>query len=156
MHGALTKNKDHGISMLFIAEAARMIGVDQIHIGTSVGKMEESKEEVVMVGEEIEQGFVKGLGSHRLQADWHGVKPVFAVCSGGLHPGLIPPLIKMLGTDIIVQCGGGVHGHPGGTRNGAKAVRQAIDATLAGSTLKDWAKSHYELKQAIDKWGTYK
>ncbi len=155
MHGALTKNKDHGISMLFIAEAARMIGIDQIHIGTAVGKMEETKEEVKMVGEEIERGFVKDVGRHRLQEDWHGVKPVFAVCSGGLHPGLIPPLIKMLGTDIIVQCGGGVHGHPGGTRDGARAVRQAIDAVLAGSTLREWAKSHFELKQAIDKWGTY-
>ncbi len=155
MHGALTRNKDHGISMMFIADTARLIGVDQLHIGTAVGKMEESKEEVMMIGEEIEQGFVKEIGKHRLQEDWHNIKPVFAVCSGGLHPGLIPPLMKMLGNDIIVQGGGGVHGHPQGTIAGAKAMRQAIDAVLAGTTLREWAKSHYELKQAIDKWGAY-
>ncbi len=156
MHGALTRNKEHGISMMFIADTARLIGVDQLHIGTAVGKMEESKEEVMMIGEEIEQGFVKEKGHHRLQENWHGMKPVFAVCSGGLHPGLIPPLMRMLGNDIIVQGGGGVHGHPQGTKAGARAMRQAIDAVLAGSTLREWAKNHYELKQAIDKWGAYR
>jgi ribulose-bisphosphate carboxylase large chain len=155
MHGALTKNKDHGISMLFIADTARLIGVDQIHIGTAVGKMMETKAEVKMVGDEIEQGFVKEKQRHRLQQDWHGIKPVFAVCSGGLHPGLVPPLMKMLGKDIIVQAGGGIHGHPQGTKAGAMAMRQAIDATLAGKSLKDWAKKHKELELAIKKWGTY-
>jgi ribulose-bisphosphate carboxylase large chain len=155
MHGALTRNKEQGISMKFIADTARLIGVDQLHIGTAVGKMWETKEEVKMVGEEIEQGFIHAKGKHRLQKDWYGIKPVFAVCSGGLHPGLIPPLVKMLGKDIIVQAGGGVHGHPSGTTAGAKAMRQAIDAVLAGSTLREWAKNHYELKQAIDKWGAY-
>lgn len=156
MHGALTRNKDHGISMMFIADTARLIGVDQLHIGTAVGKMLESKGEVMMLGEEIEEGFVKAKEHHRLQEDWHNVKPVFAVCSGGLHPGLIPPLVQMLGKDIIVQAGGGVHGHPQGTKAGAKAMRQAIDAVLAGTTLREWAKNHYELQQAISKWGTYK
>jgi ribulose-bisphosphate carboxylase large chain len=155
MHGALTKNKDHGISMLFIADTARLIGVDQIHIGTAVGKMMETKADVKMVGEEIEQGFVKEKQRHRLQQDWHNIKPVFAVCSGGLHPGLVPPLMKMLGKDIILQAGGGVHGHPQGTTAGAKAMRQAIDATLAGKSLKEWAKKHKELELAIKKWGTY-
>ncbi|MFH0868606.1 MAG: type III ribulose-bisphosphate carboxylase [archaeon] len=155
MHGALTRNKEHGISMLFIADTVRMIGVDQLHIGTAVGKMMETKEEVRMVGEEIEQGFVKARG-HRLQEDWHGVKPVFAVCSGGLHPGLVPPLVKNLGKDIIVQCGGGVHGHPGGTRAGAKALRQSINAIMAGKSLSDYGKTHKELGIAIKKWGSAK
>jgi ribulose-bisphosphate carboxylase large chain len=154
MHGALTRNKNHGISMLFIADTVRLIGVDQLHIGTAVGKMMETKEEVMMVGEEIEQGFVKAKG-HRLQEDWHGVKPVFAVCSGGLHPGLIPPLIKMLGKDIIVQAGGGVHGHPSGTKAGATAMRQVIDAVMNKENVKEYAKTHKELGQAIKKWGLY-
>jgi ribulose-bisphosphate carboxylase large chain len=152
MHGALTRNKNHGISMLFIADTVRLIGVDQLHIGTAVGKMMETKEEVMMVGEEIEEGFVKAKG-HRLQEDWHGVKPVFAVCSGGLHPGLVPPLIKMLGKDIIVQAGGGVHWNPRGTRYGAMGLRQAVDAVAQGIPLKEYAKTHRELREAIDKFG---
>ncbi len=154
MHGALTRNKNHGISMLFIADTVRLIGVDQLHIGTAVGKMMETKEDVMMVGEEIEGGFVKAKG-HRLQEDWHGVKPVFAVCSGGLHPGLIPPLIKMLGKDIIVQAGGGVHGHPSGTKAGAAAMRQVIDAVMKKENVREYAKTHKELDQAIKKWGLY-
>jgi len=152
MHGALTRNKEHGISMLFIADTVRMIGVDQLHIGTAVGKMMETKSEVKSVEEEIEQGFVKPHG-HRLQENWHGVKPVFAVCSGGLHPGHVPPLMKNLGKDIIIQAGGGVHGHPGGTRAGAKALRQSIDAIMQGKSLAEYGKTHRELAIAIRKWG---
>ena len=81
---------------------------------------------------------------------------MFAVCSGGLHPGHVPALVRMLGNDIIVQAGGGVHGHPKGTRVGAIAMRQAIDAVMAGKTLPEYAKTHKELKAVIDKWGWVK
>jgi hypothetical protein len=43
------------------------------------------------------------------------------MASGGLHPGLVPELVDRCGTDIGVQAGGGVHGHPDGTHAGAKA-----------------------------------
>ena len=153
MHAALTRNKRHGISMLTLADAARLCGVDQLHIGTAVGKMEGPKKEVVMIGEEIEKRIVRPDG-HRLAEDWGKIKPVFAVCSGGLHPGLVQSLVKMLGNDIIVQAGGGVHGHPGGTRAGATALRQAIDAAAKGISLRDYAETHKELKLAVEKWGT--
>lgn len=140
MHGALTRNKDHGISMPVIADAARLIGVDQIHIGTAVGKMEESKEEVISI-------------KNRVEGKLGNKKPVFAVCSGGLHPGHIPALMKMLGNDIIIQAGGGCHGHPLGTEAGAKAMRQMIDAVMKRMPPKEYAKTHNELKLALNKWG---
>jgi ribulose-bisphosphate carboxylase large chain len=133
MHGALTRNRNHGISMAFIADTAKLIGVDQLHIGTAVGKMLESKEEVIALAKRV--------------------KPVFPVCSGGLHPGLIPALVKMLGKDIIIQAGGGVHGHPSGTTAGARAMRQAIDAIMSGTDLKTYARHYIELSEAINKWG---
>ncbi len=151
-HAALTRNKKHGISMMVLADCCRLIGMDQLHIGTIVGKMEGGKKEVISIGEEIEKGFVTESG-HRMREEWRHIKPVFAVCSGGMHPGLVPPLVKMLGNDIILQAGGGVHGHPGGTRVGATAFRQAVDATTKGIDLKEYAKTHKELKAAIDKWG---
>ncbi|MBU3896836.1 MAG: type III ribulose-bisphosphate carboxylase [Nanoarchaeota archaeon] len=141
MHGALTRNKQHGIAMPPIADAARLIGVDQIHIGTAVGKMDETPEEVITLKNRVEGKLGKA-------------KPVFAVCSGGLHPGHVSKLVKMLGNDIIIQCGGGVHGHPRGTKAGATALRQAIDATMKDISLKDYAKNHLELKLALNKWGT--
>ncbi|MBU5557482.1 MAG: type III ribulose-bisphosphate carboxylase [Candidatus Aenigmatarchaeota archaeon] len=154
-HAAMTRNKRHGISMLVIADIARLIGVDQLHIGTAVGKMEGPKKEVIELGEEIEKGFLMEKG-HRMSEQWRHLKPVFAVCSGGLHPGHVPTLVRMLGNDIIIQAGGGVHGHPKGTRAGATAMRQAINAVMEGKTLSEYAKMHKELKAVIDKWGWVK
>ena len=154
-HAALTRNPKHGISMLVLAEICRLIGVDQVHIGTAVGKMEGGEKEVVMIGEEIE-GKIMHPNGHALMEDWGKIRPVFAVCSGGLHPGMIPALVRMLGKDIIVQAGGGVHGHPGGTVAGAKAVRQAIDAVMAGIALPDYGRTHKELGAAVKKWGWMK
>ena len=81
------------------------------------------------------------------------IKPVFAICSGGLYPGTVPALVKMFGKDIIIQAGGGVHGNPLGTRAGARALRHAIDAVMKNIPLKEYAKHHKELNAAIKKWG---
>jgi ribulose-bisphosphate carboxylase large chain len=151
-HAALTRNKKHGISMVPLADAARLIGVDQLHIGTGVGKMEGSAKEVADLTHEIEDLIVKPHG-HILAENWGNVKPVFAVCSGGLYPGTIPKLVDLFGKDIIIQAGGGVHGNPMGTAAGAKSIRQAIDAVMKGIDLKTYAEKHKELKIAIEKWG---
>ena len=151
-HAALTRNPKHGISMLVIAKLTRLIGMDQLHIGTAVGKMEGPAREVTFLEEEIEKSIIREKG-HALAEKWHNIKPMFAVCSGGLHPGLIPKLIKLLGNDIILQLGGGIHGHPFGTVKGAMAARQAVDAAMKDISLKEYAKSHHELKLALNKWG---
>jgi len=88
----------------------------------------------------------------RLKQDWLKIKPVLPVSSGGLHPGNVPFLIKHLGKDLVIQAGGGVHGHPWGTRAGAKAMRQAVDAVMKKKTLKEYSKTHGELKEALAKW----
>ncbi len=152
-HAAFTRGM-HGISMLVVAEIARIIGVDQLHVGTAVGKMEGGREEVTDIVKEMEKDRVPAkTGRHKLPENWHGAKPVFAVCSGGLHPGHVPPLVRMMGRDIIIQMGGGIHGHPGGTRAGATAARQAVDAVMGGEGLTKYAKTHSELYDAIRTWG---
>ena len=47
------------------------------------------------------------------------------------------------------------HGHPMGAISGAKAMRQAVDAVMAGIPLGEAAGDHPELKAAIDSWGVY-
>jgi ribulose-bisphosphate carboxylase large chain len=89
-----------------------------------------------------------------LTEPWFDVRPVFPVASGGLHPGGVASEITSLGRDIILQAGGGIHGHPDGTRAGATAMRQAVDAVMEGISLKEYAVTHPELKKALDKWGT--
>jgi ribulose-bisphosphate carboxylase large chain len=140
MHAALTKNPKHGISMRVISEITRLVGLDQLHIGTAVGKMFETREEVMENRDEL----VKPHGK---------IKPVFPVASGGLHPGMIPQLFKTFGKDVVMQFGGGIHGNPLGTRSGAMAARQSLDAVLSGISLKEYSRSHKELATAIEKWG---
>ncbi len=91
-----------------------------------------------------------------LEQDWGEIKPLFPVTSGGLQPLMIPELMKIFGHDIILQFGGGIHAHPMGTRAGALACRQALEATLKGIFLKEAAKKYKELKAAINKWGLIK
>ena len=149
MHAAFTRNKKHGISMMVLADLCRLIGIDSLHIGTAIGKLEGSIKEVSELEEEIEQKHVTALRD-RLSQNWKSIKPTLAVSSGGLHPGHVPFLIKNLGKDLIIQMGGGIHGHPRGTRAGAMAGRQAIDASMKKVSLKEYAKTHDELKSAIE------
>jgi ribulose-bisphosphate carboxylase large chain len=150
-HGALTKNPRHGISMVVIGKLARLIGVDQIHVGTAkVGKMNDP--ETPEVEEEIESRFISE-GKHVLEQFWFDIKPVFAVASGGLHPGSVPKLLERMGNNVIIQAGGGIHGHPEGSERGAKAMRQSLEATMKGIPLKEYAKNRKELSDALNKWG---
>jgi len=41
-----------------------------------------------------------------------------------------------MGNDVVIQAGGGIHGHPKGTLLGAIAMRQAVDATLRKNSFK--------------------
>lgn len=139
-HAAFTKDPKHGVSMRVVAEVARILGVDQLHVGTVVGKMFETAEDVAE-------------NRDALILKMEGLKPVMPVASGGLHPGLVPPLIRFFGKDFVIQAGGGIHGHPDGTRAGAIAMRQAVAATLQGISLKAYARNHDELKVALKTWG---
>jgi ribulose-bisphosphate carboxylase large chain len=153
MHGALTENPVHGISMLAIADFARLCGVDTLHIGTGIGKMKGGWKEVEEIREEIELQRIKKT-ANRLKENWNKIKSVMAVCSGGIYPGHIPFLMKHYGNDIVVQAGGGVHGHPKGTVCGAKAMRQAVDLTLQHKPLnKETVKQTPELEEAMNYFG---
>jgi ribulose-bisphosphate carboxylase large chain len=138
-HAAFTRNPKHGISMRVITKIARMIGVDQLHVGAVVGKMAETKKEV---SENVEA----------LKMKMGGLKVVLPVASGGLYPRLVPSLIDFFGKDFVIQAGGGIHGHSDGTVAGARAMRQAVDATLKGVSLNEYAKAHKELEAALKTW----
>ena len=138
-HAAFTKNPKHGISMKVIAKVARIIGVDQLHVGTVVGKMSETREEVLE-------------NCEALKTDLYGLNDVLPVASGGLYPGLVPALMKFFGNDFVIQAGGGIHGHTEGSVSGAKAMRQAVDATMQEISLKEYAETHKELRTAIELW----
>jgi ribulose-bisphosphate carboxylase large chain len=138
-HAAFTKNPRHGIAMRVIAKLSRIVGVDQLHVGAAVGKMLETREEVLM-------------NCEALRGKMGGLKRVMPVASGGLHPGLVPSLVDIFGVDFVIQAGGGIHGHKHGTVAGAKAMKQAVDATVEHIELDEYAATHSELRSALETW----
>lgn len=141
MHAAMTRNPEHGIAMRPIARLVRMAGGDQLHTGTVSGKMGHDPAELI-------------TDNKILTGPMFGLKPVFPVASGGLHPGKVRAELEALGTDIVLQAGGGIHGHPDGTRAGAAAMRQAVDAYMEGVSPEVYAEDHRELNRALKKWGS--
>ncbi len=138
-HAAYTRSHKHGINMVVLARVSRLLGVDQLHVGTAVGKMAETREEVIANKEACVE-------------PWGDIKPVLPVASGGLHPGMVPKLVEFFGKDTVIQAGGGIHGHPDGTVKGAVALRQAVDAAMERISLEDYARSHEELEKALTQW----
>jgi len=148
-HSMFTRNEKHGLTMLVLAKLARLAGVDQLHTGAVVGKMEGGENEVVNINQ-----FLKEDWRHFnfLKDDWSKLKPVMPVASGGLHPGLVEKLVDTLGNNLIINFGGGLHGHPAGSAAGAKACYDAVMATQKNYSLKQYANNHPELKEALDYW----
>ncbi len=166
MHGFLTRDNSPGIhgsgklygfsiSMIVLAKLFRLLGVDSMHGGSPLAKMEDYGE-----GEYIQKILQeKNLKPHKkipsLGQQWHHIKPVFMTASGGLHPGDFEEVLKILGDDIIIQFGGGLLGHPDGVEAGVKAIEQARDIYYKKIPLKKFIAENpnSELARAIKLWG---
>jgi ribulose-bisphosphate carboxylase large chain len=136
-HAAFTKNPKHGIAMNVLAKLVRIVGMDQLHVGTVLGKMFEGRKEVLD-------------NCKALKSPMKRIKPAMPVASGGLQQKHVPELIRIFGNDFVIQMGGGIHAL--GTKIGARAARQAVEATMGGVSLNAYAKNHKELKIALEKW----
>ena len=157
MHSMFTKNPKHGMTMLYLAKLARLIGIDQLHIGTAVGKLVGTADEIIAMKDMMTEQEVGEIPGMRMPQKWGRIKPMLPVSSGGLHPGLIPDVLDIYGTtDIVLQLGGGTQGHPMGIEAGARAAMQSIEAYKEGIKLDEYAKSHKELAVALKKWGYLK
>lgn len=156
MHAAFDRNRKHGITMYFLAKLMRLIGVSQIHTGTAVGKLTGTKSESMLLADLLREKKINATGNLCLAQDWGTIRNAFPVSSGGLHPGLVPAVMNIYGCELVLLVSGGIHGHPKGTRAGAKATMQAIEAWQEGITLDEEAGKAKELRQALEKWGYYK
>ncbi len=152
MHAAIDRVPTHGIEFRVIAKTARLIGVDQIHTGTGVGKLEGGPEEMRERTAVLREAVTHPYRGVRFEQPWGEIKPVIPVASGGLHPGHVPVLYHIFGPDAHFAFGGGIHGHPGGSRAGARAVRAAVEAVVQGISLEQAAREHRELREALDLW----
>jgi len=178
-HGAFTRKENaFGFSVLVLSKFARLAGASGIHTGTAgVGKMAGSPKEDVTAADNILHLNAKGhffgqswslapekdedimklvhedYAHHVILEDdsWRGMKKCCPIISGGLNPTLLKPFIDVIkNIDFITTMGAGCHAHPGGTRAGAAALVQACEAYKKGVDIKEYAKTHKELKEAID------
>ncbi|KLK87476.1 ribulose 1,5-bisphosphate carboxylase [Methanoculleus sediminis] len=156
MHAAFDRDERHGITMQFLAKMMRLVGVSQIHTGTAVGKLVGTRAEAAVLADVLREKHTNAVDRMALDQDWGNIKSAFPVSSGGLHPGLVPDVLDIYGTELVLLVSGGIHGHPKGTRAGAEATMQAIEAWKDGETLEEKAKKATALSEALEKWGRYK
>jgi ribulose-bisphosphate carboxylase large chain len=154
-HGTYTRQKDHGINFRVISKWMRMAGVDHIHAGTVVGKLEGDPAMVggfydVLRESYLHQNLAQGIF---FDQDWASLKKVMPAASGGIHAGQMHQLLHYLGEDVILQFGGGTIGHPDGIQAGATANRVAVEAMIqARNEGRDYLNEGPEILQDAARW----
>ena len=162
-----SRQKNHGMNFRVICKWMRMAGVDHIHAGTVVGKLEGDPMMIrgfydTLLDTHTPMQLEKGLF---FEQNWASLNKVMPVASGGIHAGQMHQLLTYLGDDVVLQFGGGTIGHPQGIQAGATANRVALEAMVLARNegrdiwnegpqiLQDAAKWCSPLKAAIDTWG---
>ena len=156
-HATYTRQKTHGVSFRVIAKWMRLAGVDHIHAGTVVGKLEGDPMAV--------KGYYQTLRDAKYAADpslglffeqdWASLPAVMPVASGGIHAGQMHQLLHYLGEDVVLQFGGGTIGHPLGIAAGATANRVAVEAMIqARNEGRDIMSEGPEILEKAAKWCT--
>jgi 2,3-diketo-5-methylthiopentyl-1-phosphate enolase len=69
----------------------------------------------------------------RLREPWISVDRAFPVVGGGVIAEQLDDIVTHMGRDVIITAGGSVNGHPDGAEAGARELRAALDAALAGA-----------------------
>ncbi|MCE2970513.1 MAG: form I ribulose bisphosphate carboxylase large subunit [Burkholderiales bacterium] len=154
-HGTYARQKNHGVSFRVIAKWLRLAGVDHLHCGTAVGKLEGDPMTVqgyynVCRDSVTKQDLSRGLF---FEQDWCDLRKVMPVASGGIHAGQMHQLLNLFGDDVELQFGGGTIGHPAGIQAGATANRVALEAmTKARNEGRDIATEGPDILAAAAKW----
>jgi 2,3-diketo-5-methylthiopentyl-1-phosphate enolase len=117
--GAITGSATHGASApLLLGKLLRLAGADLALFPSPYGSVALPKDEALAVGRE-------------LTGETLGVARAFPVPSAGIKSEVVPRIVEDFGTDVFVNAGTGIFGHPGGATEGARAFTRAIDAALA-------------------------
>ncbi len=161
-----SRQKNHGMNFRVICKWMRMAGVDHIHAGTVVGKLEGDPLMIKGFYDTLREGYTPQNLETGLffDQDWASLNKVMPVASGGIHAGQMHQLIHYLGEDVVLQFGGGTIGHPDGIQQGAVANRVALEVMIQARNegrdylkegpeiLQKAARSCSPLKSALDTW----
>jgi ribulose-bisphosphate carboxylase large chain len=153
-HATYTRQKTHGVSFRVIGKWVRMAGVDHVHAGTVVGKLEGDANMIRGYYDSLLLNHVPENRQNGIYFDqhWQSMPGTMPVASGGIHAGQMGQLLHYLGEDVVLQFGGGTIGHPGGIAAGAEANRVATDAMiLARNVGRDYLKESDDVLRAAAK-----
>ena len=139
--GAMARHPLLGIGFAAYQKLCRLAGVDHLHVGGFNSKFYESNEEV---GGSINDCLTPLFGDYRVMP---------AISSAQWAGSALPIYAATKTVDVIHLAGGGIIAHPGGTAAGVLSMQQGWEAALAGATLEGYAKTHPELRAAIEKFG---
>jgi ribulose-bisphosphate carboxylase large chain len=131
-HSTFTRQKSHGVSFRVLSKWVRMLGVDHVHAGTVVGKLEGDPNTTRGYYDTLREDNVPLNPQHGIFFDqsWASMPGVMPVASGGIHAGQMHQLLHYLGEDVVLQFGGGTIGHPMGVAAGATANRVALETMI--------------------------
>ena len=166
-HSTYTRQRDHGVSFRVIAKWMRMAGVDHLHAGTVVGKLEGDPATVAGIYDTLRDEHTHRRLDRGLFFDqpWASLNKVMPVASGGIHAGQMHQLLHHLGEDVVLQFGGGTIGHPDGIAAGATANRVALETMVMARNegrdfyhdgpdiLRRAARQCAPLARALETWG---
>lgn len=154
-NSAYARQKNHGINFRVICKWMRLAGVDHLHAGTVVGKLEGDPAMIkgfydTLRGAQTPIQLENGLF---FEQDWASLRPVMPVASGGIHAGQMHQLLHYLGEDVVMQFGGGTIGHPQGIQAGAIANRVAAEAMIqARNEGRDYLAEGPEILEKAARW----
>ncbi|SDP91051.1 ribulose-1,5-bisphosphate carboxylase/oxygenase large subunit [Phyllobacterium sp. YR620] len=165
-HSTYTRQKSHGVSFRVIAKWMRLAGVDHIHAGTVVGKLEGDPATTRGYYDICREDFnpMRLENGVFFNQHWASLNKMMPVASGGIHAGQMHQLLDLLGEDVVLQFGGGTIGHPLGIAAGATANRVALECMILARNegrdivnegpeiLRMAARTCQPLQQALDIW----
>ncbi len=139
--GAMARHPLLGIGFTAYQKLCRLAGVDHLHVGGFNSKFYETNEEVAR---SINDCLTPLFGNYRVMP---------AISSAQWAGSALPIYAATKTVDVVHLAGGGIIAHPGGTAAGVLSMQQGWEAALAGATLEDYARTHPELRAAMDKFG---
>ena len=120
----------------------RLAGADQMHVNGLANKFHERDESVIASA----RACLTPMFAHKPCT----VMPVFS--SGQTIRQAPGTWAALQSTDLIFLAGGGLFAHPGGIAAGVAALRQSWEAAMQGIPLETTAKTHRELREALEKF----
>ena len=138
--GLFARSPAIGVEFQVMQKIWRLAGVDHLHVNGLKNKFCEPDDSVVRS--------IQACLTPMFRDD-HALP----VVSSGQWGGQAPDTYARTKTvDLMYLAGGGMMAHPGGPAAGCRAIRQAWEAAVSGIALADYAKTHPELRQSLERF----